>query len=54
MAKAFVKASRHCWALPLYVQHLDYPAYTPDGVKRVVHLVQVRVLCVGFFFEWSR
>ena len=43
------------WALPLYVTHLSYEMLgCGDFNARVEHVVSVRVLCFGFFIEWSR
>ena len=44
------------WALPLYVTYLGYGRIsTDDNWNRVNgHIVSVRVLCFGFFIEWSR
>ena len=53
------------WALPLYVTYLKYVSLHasmvpgnncgPDSVaERNGHIASVRVLCFGFFIEWSR
>ncbi len=47
------------WALPLYVTHLSYGLMSASrsGVgdaRYKEHVVSVRVLCFGFFIEWSR
>ena len=41
------------WALPLYVTHLDYEVLLHAKNTRE-HIVSVRILCFGFFVEWSR
>ena len=42
------------WALPLYVTHLCYGRRSESDDERTEHIVSVRVLCFGFFIEWSR
>ena len=42
------------WALPLYVTHLNYTVLGGDAERMTEHVVSVRVLCFGFFIEWSR
>lgn len=54
--KGWTRCDKGTWALPLYVTHLSYYGYG-DGrydVGRTEHVVSVRVLCFGFFIEWSR
>lgn len=42
------------WALPLYVTHLSYGLMSASTARYKEHVVSVRVLCFGFFIEWSR
>jgi hypothetical protein len=44
------------WALPLYVTHLSYDNYGMQRYQKLRrdHIVSIRVLCFGFFVEWSR
>ena len=53
--KGWTRCDKGTWALPLYVTHLSYEMLgCGDFNARVEHVVSVRVLCFGFFIEWSR